>query len=282
MSRIDNKFKELKKINKKALIAFITCGDPDLHTTEKLILEMERHGVNIIELGVPFSDPLADGPTIQEASQRALANKITLNKILNFVKDLRKSTDIPLALMTYYNPVYKFGIEKFGKSALESGVDGVIIPDLPPEEAEEFTLFKGILDIIYFISPISSSERIKMVSRAGQGFIYYVSLTGVTGARKTLSHDIKNHLRQIKKVASIPVAVGFGISTPSQAKEIAKYADGIIVGSAIIDIIKKNLGKKHLIKKVGEFVRSLREAIDNNTAIREDTGTPGVTGKFVS
>lgn len=262
MNRINAKFKELKAKGKKALIAFITCGDPDLRITEKLILEMEEQGVDIIELGVPFSDPLADGPTIQEASQRALANKVSLRKILVFTKAIRRRTNIPFALMTYYNPVYKFGIKKFMQSAVKSGIDGIIIPDLPPEEAEELNLLRENLDLIYFLSPTSSTDRMKKVVKVSSGFIYYVSVTGVTGARKTLSRDLRTHLAQIRKITRIPLAVGFGISTPTQAKEVSKYADGIIVGSAIINIIKKNLGKKDLVNKVSQFIGSLRRAID--------------------
>ncbi len=262
MNRINAKFKELRQKNKKALIVFITCGDPDLKTTEKLILQMEKQGVDIIELGVPFSDPLADGPTIQEASQRALANKISLRKILAFSKAIRRKTEIPLALMTYYNPVYKFGIKKFTQAAVKSGIDGLIIPDLPPEECKELDLLKDNLDLICFLSPTSSIERMKKIAKVSGGFIYYVSVTGVTGTRKTLSGNLRAHLAQIKKITTTPLAVGFGISTPTQAKEVSKYADGIIVGSAIIDIIKKNLGKKDLVKEVGKFVGNLRQAID--------------------
>jgi tryptophan synthase alpha chain len=264
MNRIENKFKQLKKADKKALITFITCGYPNLAATEQLVLEMEKQGADIIELGVPFSDPVADGPTIQEASNVALDNKITLRKILDFVKKLRKKTSIPVALMTYYNPVYKLGIDKFVMEALECAVDGLIVPDLPPEEAGKLNLVRGNLAVIYFISPTSSPERMKRTAKASSGFIYYVSLTGVTGTRKTLSFDLGNKIKQIKRLTSIPVAVGFGISTPVQAKEIARQADGIIVGSAIIDIIKKSKNTKEAVLKTGKFVQSLRKAIDGN------------------
>ncbi|MFH1238521.1 MAG: tryptophan synthase subunit alpha [bacterium] len=265
MNRIEAKFRTLKKDRRKALITFITSGYPDLNTTGKLVLEMEKQGADIIELGVPFSDPLADGPTIQEASQKALANKITLGKILNFVKGLRQKTDIPLALMTYYNPVYKFGLAKFVRQALKCGVDGVIIPDLPPEEAGKLNSIRGNLAVIYFLSPTSSPARMKIVAGASHGFIYYVSLTGVTGVRRRLAADLKNRLRQIKKLTSTPVAVGFGISTPLQAREVAAQADAIIVGSAIIDVIRRYTAKGQAVEKTGKFVRSLRKAIDRRT-----------------
>lgn len=256
MNRIDRKFLDLKRLGKKAFIAFITVGDPNLATTAKLILELEKRGVDIIELGVPFSDPLADGPTIQASSQRALKNKITLKKVLKLAKDLRKRSNIPLALMTYYNPIFRYGQDKFVRDAVQSGLDGVIIPDLPPEEAKVLTGLakKHKFDIIFFLSPTSSLNRIKLVARVSKGFIYYVSLTGTTGAREKLPKDLLENLKTIKRFTAKPVCVGFGISRPEQVAILAKVADGVIVGSAIVEVIEKNINRSNLVEKVGNFI----------------------------
>lgn len=260
MSRIDNKFRELKKRRKKALVAFITAGYPSLSITEKLLLEFSRAGVDIVELGVPFSDPLADGPVIQEASQAALENKVNINVILRMVRRLRHRIDMPLCLMTYYNPVFCFGEEKFARQAVACGVDGVIIPDLPPEEGRRFIgkADRYKLDVICFISPTTSLKRVKYIAGVSKGFIYYVSLTGVTGTRQNLPFDLAKNIRLIKKYTAKPVCVGFGISGPGQAKQIYKIADGAIVGSAIIKKIKENLGKPDLVKRVAGFVSELK------------------------
>lgn len=261
MNRIDKKFKDLKKKNKKAFIAFITAGYPNLNTTKKLVLEFDRIGVDIIELGVPFSDPMADGQIIQEASQEALRKNTHLAGILNLVKSVRiKHSNIPICLMTYYNPIFCFGEERFVKNAVASGVDGVIIPDLPPEEAKSFIELanKSNLDMICFLAPTSALKRVKFISRIAKGFIYYVSLTGVTGLRKKLPKDLRNNLKLIKKCTKKPVCVGFGVSNAFQVKEINKIADGVIVGSAIVKQIKDNLTKKNLIKKVSDFVQGLK------------------------
>jgi len=260
MNRIDAKFKELKRKNKKAFIAFITAGYPNLNTTEKLILEFSRIGVDIIELGVPFSDPLADGPIIQESSQEALKKNVHLVDILNLVKRVRKIVDTPICLMTYYNPIFCFGEERFCRKSKEAGVDGVIIPDLPPEEAHLFIKYlkKSGIDIICFLSPTSSLERIKLISKVSKGFIYYVSLTGVTGPRQNLPQDLINKVKLIKKYTAKPVCVGFGISNAYQVKQISRIADGVIVGSAIVKKIKENIARPNLIKRVSNFVKSLK------------------------
>lgn len=260
MNRIDRRFQMLRKNKKKAFIAFITAGYPNLSVTEKLILEFTRIGVDIIELGVPFTDPMADGPIIQEASQQALKNKVGLADILNLVKKVRKSSEIPICLMTYYNPVFCFGEERFARRAVDSGVDGIIIPDLPPDEGKTFIGFasKAGLDTIFFVSPTTSCGRIKLVSAATKGFIYYVSLTGVTGARNKLPSDLAVNLRAIKKITTKPVCVGFGVSTAKQVKSVNKIADGVIIGSAIVRKIKENIGRPDLVKTVGSFVSSLK------------------------
>lgn len=261
MNRIEHKFKELKIKNKKAFIAFITAGYPNLNTTRRLVLEFSKIGVDIIELGVPFSDPLADGPIIQEASQVALKNKVNPSDIMRLVRLVRKDTDIPICLMTYYNPIFCFGEESFVKKAKASGVDGVIIPDLPPEEGKSFISLanKSGLDTIFFLSPTSTIKRIKFVSAISRGFIYYVSLTGVTGVRKNLPSDIVNNLKAIKKITKKPICVGFGVSMHSHVKQIYRIADGVIVGSAIMKKIRENIGKPDLTKKVSNFVNSLKK-----------------------
>ncbi|MBU0503313.1 MAG: tryptophan synthase subunit alpha [Candidatus Omnitrophota bacterium] len=260
MNRIEKKFKELKKQNKKAFIAFITAGYPDLFTTAGLIREFSKAGVDIIELGVPFSDPLADGAIIQESSQHALRKDINLDKIFNLVKLARKNTDTPICLMSYYNPIFCFGEERFVKKAFCSGVDGVIIPDLPADEGNKLKSVAGKsgLDIIFFLAPTSSPERIKYVAKNANGFIYYVSLTGVTGSRKELPKDFIRQVKLIKRYTDKPVCLGFGVSTPRQIRQINKTADGVIVGSAIVRKIKENIKRPDLIKRVTDFVKTLK------------------------
>jgi tryptophan synthase alpha chain len=260
MNRIEKKFNELKRNNRKAFIAFITAGYPDLRTTARLAMEFQRSGVDILELGVPFSDPMADGPIIQAASQAALKKKVNLGGILELVKKLRRHSQIPICLMTYYNPVFCFGQERFIRLARICGVDGLIIPDLPPEEGKGLIKYaaKSGIDVICFISPTTSRQRIKYIAGISRGFIYYVSLTGVTGARKYLSTDIAGRLRLIKKYTAKPVCVGFGVSRHSQVADINRVADGVIVGSAIVKKIEEHLGDPHLVSKVGDFVRSLK------------------------
>lgn len=260
MNRIDKKFKELKRKNKKAFIAFITAGYPNLGITKKLILEFAKIGVDIVELGVPFSDPMADGSIIQESSQFALKRNTHLKDILNLVKQVRRDTDIPICLMTYYNPIFCFGEERFVRVAKKYGVDGLILPDLPPDEGRSFIKLANRynLDVICFISPTTSRERAKYISSIARGFIYYVSLTGVTGPRQTLPADLIGHLKAIKRITKKPICVGFGISRPEQVKDIYKIADGAIVGSAIVNKIKKNLSQKDLVKNVVRFVEYLK------------------------
>jgi tryptophan synthase alpha chain len=260
MNRIERKFSQLRRINKKAFIAFITAGYPNLKTTELLVKEFYRRQVDIIELGVPFSDPMADGPIIQESSQFALKKGVSLADILNLVKKLRKEVDTPICLMTYYNPIFCFGEKEFVRAAYISGVDGVIIPDLPPEEGQTFIRLMNRLnlDTILFLAPTTTPERIKLISRFSRGFIYYVSLTGVTGPRQNLPGDLGLKLREIKRVVLKPVCVGFGVSSPKQVKQIYQISDGVIVGSAIIKKIKENINSKKLVESVGRFVANLK------------------------
>ncbi len=256
MSRIEQKFKYLKKADMKALIPYIMAGDPSLDATEKLVLDLEKSGADIIELGVPFSDPLADGPTIQLAAERSLKNGTTLRNVLDLVKKIRESSDIPIILMLYYNLVFKFGNERFIRNAAKSGVDGVIIPDLIPDEAGEFIPLarRYGLDTVFLLAPTSTDERIKKVVTASTGFTYYVSMTGITGSSLSMDKNMKNTLKKIKAAAKTPIAVGFGISNPEEASEVAKLADGVIIGSAIVKRISQG-------KSINSFVKSLRKAI---------------------
>jgi tryptophan synthase alpha chain len=256
MSRITAKFNELRKTGRKALIPYIMSGDPSLSATKKYILELETAGADIIELGVPFSDPLADGPTIQRASERSLKHGTTLKKVLEMVKDVRKKTAIPLILMTYYNPVFKFGIHRFIQAAVTAGIDGVIIPDLIPDEAGEFTALsrRHGLATVFLLAPTSTRERIKKVAGASTGFIYYVSITGITGAKLALGKDMEKRMNSLRALTKKPVAVGFGISNPAEARMVSNLAEGVIVGSAIVKLIAQS-------KSIMHFVRSIRKAI---------------------
>jgi tryptophan synthase alpha chain len=259
INRIDAKFRELKRKHEKAFIAFITAGYPSLEATYRLVLEFSKSGVDIVELGVPFSDPIADGAVIQESSQAALKKKINLKSILQLVKRLRKNTDIPITLMTYYNPVFCFGEEQFIKSAKAAGVDGIIVPDLLPEDGRQLMKIANKFHIynILFIAPTTSRERIKYIASLSKGFIYYVSLTGTTGMRRNLAADLKRNIKTIKGITAKPVCAGFGISTLQQVKDVSSICDGVIIGSAIVKKIKQNLKKPALIKSVGKFIASL-------------------------
>lgn len=263
MSRISKVFQRLSANNGKALIPYITAGDPSLELTKKLVFQLEKSGADIIELGVPFSDPMADGPTIQRASERALVNNVSLSDVLDLTSEIRMHTEIPIILFGYYNPFFTYGAEKFSRDAKEAGVDGVLIVDLPPEEVDELKVCvdKVGLDIIFLTAPTSNEERIKLITKKASGFIYYVSVTGVTGVRTSLDSHIEEYVAKVKKLTDLPVGVGFGISTPGQASKVAKWADAVIVGSAIVKIIEENLNSPDMVKKVGQFVRSLKKGI---------------------
>ena len=259
MNRIENRFLDLRSRDKKAFIAFVTAGDPALETTERLVLAFEKSGVDIVELGVPFSDPLADGPTIQAASQRALRNGVTVEKIFESVRRIRRHSEIPLALMVYYNIIFHYGENAFVAAAKGAGVDGLVFPDLPPEEAEGLILAAREAEIstVFFISPTTTRERMKKIISASTGFIYYVSITGVTGARQSLPAAMLNHVKAVKRLTDKPVCVGFGVSTAEQVKAVTQVADGVIVGSAIIKEIEKHEGRDDLVASVSDFVKSL-------------------------
>ena len=254
MSLIRKKFLELKKNKKKALIIFMTAGDPSFKKNEELIGAFEKEGVDMIELGVPFSDPLADGPVIQASYQRSLARGTTLKKILRLVRQVRHKTSLPLILMSSFNPVYHYGLKRFASDARAAGVDGLIIPDLPPEEGSETALLmkKQRIDLIYLLAPTSSAARQKTVARRSRGFVYYVSLTGVTGLRNTLSHGLAQQVRAVKKASPVPVCVGFGISKPDMARKVAAMGDGIIIGSAVVKALhsQRKLSAAAMAKKI--------------------------------
>lgn len=260
MNRIDQCFENLKKQNKKALITFITSGDPDIETTEKTALEMFEQGADIIELGVPFSDPVAEGVTIQKASLRALNGGVNLDKIFACVQNIRKHTDKPLLLMMYINTIFVYGTERFFSSCREYGVDGVIVPDMPYEERGEIldTAEKYGIVNINLVAP-TSHDRIKEIASNSKGFLYCVSSTGVTGVRSSFSTNFDEFFGTIKKYAACPCAVGFGISNPEAAKKMSSYCDGVIVGSAIVKILEEKGSSG--VEEVGKFVKSLKEAI---------------------
>ena len=256
-SRIEKVFKRLKKEGKKAFIPYVMAGDPSVERTKEVVLLFEECGADIVELGVPFSDPLADGPTIQRASERALKNGVSLRRVISYVKNLREITQIPIVLMTYFNPVFKYGVEHFVKDAKDSGVDGVIIPDLPPDEAADFIKLsrEASLDTIFLLAPTSTADRIERVARASSGFIYYVSITGITGSDILLDGSMEVLIEEIRKYTNRPIAVGFGVSTPFQASAVAKVSDAVIVGSAIVKRLHESPDElKH-------YLTSLREAI---------------------
>ncbi|WP_026495034.1 tryptophan synthase subunit alpha [Butyrivibrio sp. WCD3002] len=252
--------------NGKAFIAFITCGDPDLETTGKAVREAAKNGADLIELGIPFSDPTAEGPVIQGANIRALAGGITTDKIFEFVKDLRKDVDVPMVFMTYANVVFSYGIERFVKTCKEIGMDGLILPDISFEEKEEFSEIceQYDIDFISLIAP-TSKQRIAMIAKKASGFLYIVSSLGVTGARSEINTDLASMVELVRENTDIPCAIGFGISTPEQAKKMADISDGAIVGSAIVKLLEKH--GKEAPKYIGEYVRSMKDGMNNNSAM---------------
>ena len=259
MTRIGRRFKDLRKVGRTGFIAYITAGDPDLNTTRQVVLELDRQGVDVLELGVPFSDPLADGPVIQEASQRALAAGTTLEGVLSMVADVRVETEIPIVLFTYYNPIHRYGVERFVKRAADVGVDGVLMLDLPPEEGGDYKAQMDVhgLDTIFLVTPTTRDDRMKLIASHTRGFVYYVSRTGVTGERDSLADEIQSKVSAICQYTDMPIAVGFGISTPEHVSEIARYADAVVVGSAIVRRMGEYQHDAGLVSKVGAFVGSL-------------------------
>ena len=263
-SKLDRTFAQLRQNGEKALIAYVMAGDPSLPITEQLVVELEQAGADIIELGVPFSDPIADGPVIQQAAERALRSGTSLRAILSMVTSLRKKTQVPLVLMAYYNNIHAFGPERFCHEAAQAGVDGLILPDMPPDEAGPLRgpAAGAGLPLIFLLAPTSTPARRTFVARQSQGFVYYVSLTGITGAKLANLDDVGKNVEKIKKVTKVPVAVGFGVATPEDAAKVAAIADGVIVGSAIVKQIAAHQQKLDMVKQVAVFVRSLKTAMN--------------------
>jgi len=264
MNRIDALFTGRGSTNEKALVIYLTAGDPDIETTEELLKTIQDAGADIIEVGIPFSDPMADGPTIQRAACRALEKGITLAQVLEMIAGLRDSITVPIVLFGYYNPILSFGPKKFAHEAARSGVDGVLVVDLPPEEKNELTRYtdKEGIHFITLVSPVSTGERLTGIIDEAQGFLYYVSVTGVTGARDSLPEGLLEDIEKVRDLTELPVAVGFGVSNPQMAADLGSIADGVVVGSALVDIVEKHgENKKRLLKEVGGFVSSLQDAL---------------------
>jgi len=263
MNRINRLFKEKQEKGKTALILYLTAGYPDLETTRALVPKLEKAGADLIEMGVPFSDPIADGPTIQKSSARSLEAGTTLHKILKLIKDLRKETQIPIVLFSAYNPFYKYGLEKLINDCARIGVDGLLVPDLPPDEAEGFISLcrKNELCHIFLVAPTTLRKRAKAIVEKSSGFIYYVSTRGVTGARESLDKDIRSHISQLKKLTKKPIAVGFGISKPAHVSLLEGKVEGIIVGSALIREIEAGKNLKDRIKRAMRFTRRLAKPL---------------------
>lgn len=263
MKRIEKTFAELKKKGEKALVAYITAGYPDLGTTRLLIPALERAGVDILEVGVPFSDPTADGPVIQAASQVALKEGATLSRILDLVGELRSTVGIPLVLFSYYNPIFSLGSETFARRAAASAVDGVLVVDLPAEEAGELRCHTDPagIDFISLVAPTTGADRVKKVVKAATGFIYYISVTGVTGTRGPEVEESRKNIGMIRALTPLPVVVGFGVSTPEQARQIGDMADGVVVGSAFVKLIGERSGDPGLVDAVAAYAASLKAAL---------------------
>jgi len=263
MGRIEKTFAALKKKGEKALVAYITAGYPDLDTTRALIPALAKAGVDILEVGVPFSDPTADGPVIQAASQAALKNGTTLPRVLDLIAELRGTMDIPLVLFSYYNPIFSMGSAAFARRAADAGVDGVLVVDLPAEESAELrreTDPAGI-DFIPLVAPTTGGDRVRKVVKASSGFIYYISVTGVTGTRGPELDETLKNVGVIRSLTKLPVVVGFGVSTPEQARQIGSAADGVVVGSAIVKLIGEHAGRPDLIGSVEAYAASLKAVL---------------------
>jgi len=261
--RIAAKFRELRARNEAALIPFVVAGDPDMDSTRAIVREFEARGADLIELGVPFSDPMADGPANQRAHARGLGAGASLAATLSLVSEMRKETEIPLVLFGYYNPIFHYGCDRLCADAARAGVDGLLVVDLPPEEAAELRTparSQG-LDLIYLLAPTTPVERARKVVRSASGFIYYVSVTGVTGARTHLPSDLEEHVTRLRSVTSLPVGVGFGISTAEQAAQVARFSDAVVVGSALSLLVEANAKSPELVKSVGELVGSMKSAM---------------------
>ncbi len=269
MTRISDTFAALRARHESALIPYITAGDPDLDTTFQVVHELARQGADLIELGIPFSDPMADGPAHQRAAERALRSGTSLARVLDLVQNLRRTLTLPIILFTYYNPVFRYGGERFARDARQVGVDGVLCVDLPPEEADELKreTDRQDLDLIFLLAPTSSLSRVQTVLTRVRGFVYYVAVVGVTGARATLPPDLTEMVRRIRAISPVPVGVGFGISSPEQAAHVASVADAVIVGSALSQILETHCDQPDVVERLGTFVGSLKQAVRNRASL---------------
>lgn len=259
MSRIDEAFQNLRAEGGRGFIPYITVGDPDLDTSRALIVELARAGATLIELGVPFSDPVADGPVIQRAAERALRHGVGLVDVLRILTEARRDTDVPVILFSYFNPLLQFGVEHLADECVRAGVDGVLATDLVPEESADFNavLVRRDLDQIFLVAPTTSDARLRMIAKRARGFVYAVSRAGVTGARDETSSEAVRLVERVRSVTDLPVAVGFGISTAAQVADVWAYADAAVVGSALVSEIEKHAGAPDLVARVGAFARAL-------------------------
>lgn len=262
MTRIEQTFKRLKEINEKALVGFVSAGDPDMETSQRIIAAMCENGLDILELGVPFSDPTADGPVIQRSSARALKAGMTLAQALYMIREARKTTEIPIIVFSYYNPILAYGAERFHADAVYAGADGVLVVDLPPEESDELTCCWGetSFSLIRLAAPTTPAERMKKIAGSASGFIYLVSKTGVTGSAGLDAPEISGQIKLLKSVTDLPVCVGFGISTPEDVAAIGKSADGVVIGSAFERTIEGNLGNPDLPELIGKQTKGYKAA----------------------
>ena len=259
MSRIAKRFKDLKARGQKAFIPYLTAGDPDLKTTEELLPALGNAGADIIELGVPFSDPMADGPVIQRASERALLNPIGVAELLPMLEQVRMRSAVPIVLFTYFNPLLQFQNGARAKALRTAGVDGVLVTDLIPEEAELHIseMREAGLDTIFLVAPTSSDRRIELISRHCSGFVYVVARTGVTGVRDRISEDVRNLVARVRRTTDLPIVVGFGISRPEHVREVSTYADGVVVGSRLVLEVEESLAGRNIVERVSRLTREL-------------------------
>ena len=260
MSRIDATFAALRERGERALVAFFTAGDPSLDVTERLLVEADRRGADIIELGVPFSDPIGDGPVNQRSAERALLAGTSLVRVLETVARMRERVRAPIVFMGYYNPIHAFGLKAFARTAVDAGVDGVLVVDLPPEEATDLAAEARIvgLDVIHMVAPTSTAPRLRLIARRSSGFIYVASRLGVTGERADIPQDLGAQLRSLRMVTTKPICVGFGIAKPAQVATVGALADGVIVGSAIVRMIEERASSSTVVADVGDFIAELK------------------------
>jgi len=260
MTRIEKKFAQLKSESRKAFIPYITAGDPTLEITEHLVVALDKAGADVVELGVPFSDPIADGPVIQRATERGLKAGVTLNKVLDLARKIRQKSEVPLVLFSYYNPLLNHGLDKLAKDASAAGFDGVLASDLTVEESDAFVraMHTAGLNTVFLVAPTSSPRRMSKIAEASTGFLYAVSRTGVTGEQQQLAGDLRDFLRALRRCTESPIAVGFGISRPEHVKAVWEEADGAIVGSSIVREVEQHIGKPDLVEKVAAFAAWLK------------------------